>query len=106
MGFSLHPGELPFTTVRDAKWANRLEGHDWCVIKGEHGCTLEPAVVVVESVCRLNMEAIRVLREVTGNPLPTPARYDDGRALVTINLRLMPEDERIRRGIPPAIEHC
>ena len=40
MGFSFDPGPLPFTTIRDAKWANRLEGHSFVEIHGEHGCMM------------------------------------------------------------------
>jgi hypothetical protein len=38
MGFAHHPGALPFTTIRDAKWANRLvELPQLIECKGEHG---------------------------------------------------------------------
>lgn len=40
MGFSHDPGPLPFTTIRDQKWANRLEGMSFAEIQGEHGCTM------------------------------------------------------------------
>lgn len=40
MGFTFDPGPLPFTTIRDAKWANRLEGMSFVEIQGEHGCTM------------------------------------------------------------------
>lgn len=38
MGFAHHPGPLPFTTIRDAKWANRLvDLPQFIECKGEHG---------------------------------------------------------------------
>lgn len=40
MGFTHDPGPLPFTTIRDAKWANRLEGMVFAEIVGEHGCAM------------------------------------------------------------------
>lgn len=40
MGFTHDPGPLPFTTIRDSKWDNRLTGHDFAEIQGEHGCTM------------------------------------------------------------------
>lgn len=38
MGFSHDPGPLPFATVRDSKWANRLTEGEVVQIQGEHGC--------------------------------------------------------------------
>lgn len=48
MGFSHHPGALPFYTVRDAKWALRLTVGEFVHCHGEHGCACGdfPAVVV------------------------------------------------------------
>lgn len=40
MGFSFHPGALPFVTVRDRKWANRLTAGELIEIHGEHGCDM------------------------------------------------------------------
>lgn len=38
MGFSHHPGPLPFTTIRERKWENRLvELPQLIECKGEHG---------------------------------------------------------------------
>jgi hypothetical protein len=50
MGFRHDPGELPFTTIRDAKWANRLSGHSTVEIQGEHGCTMPMQWALVKSV--------------------------------------------------------
>jgi hypothetical protein len=50
MGFTHDPGPLPFTTIRDAKWANRLEGIPFVEIQGEHGCTMSYQVARVASV--------------------------------------------------------
>lgn len=48
MGFSRHPGALPFCTIRTAKWVNRVEIGELVQIQGEHGCRMDktPARVV------------------------------------------------------------
>lgn len=39
MGFRFDPGPLPFVTIREAKWANRLAELPRAIrIHGEHGC--------------------------------------------------------------------
>jgi hypothetical protein len=92
MGFSYDPGPLPFVTVRDAKWQNRLEGTDWVGIHGEHGCSMPYQIAKVR--------AIRSVDPALVATLPLPAIYRDSRALVYITLAAMPEEERIARGIP------
>lgn len=42
MGFTQHPGELPFTTIRRQQWANRTWVGDLIEIHGEHGCDMPP----------------------------------------------------------------
>lgn len=93
MGFSIHPGALPFTTVRDAKWANRLEGIGWVGSHGEHGCAMPYQIAKVKEIRRMPMPATHILA-------PLPACYFDGRPLVAIDLEAMPEAERRARGIP------
>jgi hypothetical protein len=78
MGFTHDPGPLPFTTIRDAKWANRLEGHDRIEIVGEHGCTMPMTVARVLSVEPYLGECPPHLRGVYA-----------GRKLVSIRLGLM-----------------
>lgn len=48
MGFSVHPGTLPFATIRSRKWANYTEVGEVIEIHGEHGCDMPsiPARVV------------------------------------------------------------
>lgn len=51
MGFTHHPGALPFVTVRRAQWANRLTIGENIEIHGEHGCDMPPiAAKVVEII--------------------------------------------------------
>lgn len=50
MGFKHDPGPLPFSTIRDAKWANRLHGHGMVEIQGEHGCTMPLQWALVKAV--------------------------------------------------------
>ena len=46
MGFAHDPGPLPFTTIRDAKWANRLvELPQLIECIPEHGNTTMPRLV-------------------------------------------------------------
>lgn len=50
MGFTHHPGALPFATIRDRKWANRLTLGENIEIHGEHGCTMLPIAAQVTNV--------------------------------------------------------
>jgi hypothetical protein len=50
MGFSHDPGPLPFVTIRDAKWANRLVALPVIRVTGEHGCKMPRGVAKVVSV--------------------------------------------------------
>lgn len=53
MGFTHHPGALPFVTVRDRKWANRLTVGELIEVHGEHGCdmpSIAARVVDVHSI--------------------------------------------------------
>lgn len=50
MGFTHDPGPLPFVTIRDAKWANRLVDLPVIRITGEHGCKMPRGVAKVVSV--------------------------------------------------------
>lgn len=94
MGFSHDPGPLPFCTVRDAKWANRLELNGWVEIHGEHGCEMPYQIAKVLSIGRFKYENAKQWG------YQMPAVYADGRPLVQICLAAMPEEERIARGIP------
>lgn len=40
MGFSVHPGPLPFRTIRSRKWANMTWVGEVIEIHGEHGCDM------------------------------------------------------------------
>lgn len=40
MGYSTHPGPLPFTTIRSSKWANYTWPGEVIEIHGEHGCDM------------------------------------------------------------------
>lgn len=82
MGFTHDPGPLPFTTIRDAKWANRLSGHDRIEIVGEHGCTMPLQMVRVVSV-----------KPYIGECPPHLAGVYKGKTLVAIRL------ERLRRSL-------
>lgn len=75
MGFTHDPGPLPFTTIRDAKWANRLEGHDRIEIVGEHGCTMP-----------LTMARVVWVEPYNGDPPPHLASVYKGKRLVRIRL--------------------
>lgn len=50
MGFSVHPGDLPFTTIRRQQWANRVWVGDLVEIHGEHGCEMPPIQCVVTAI--------------------------------------------------------
>lgn len=51
MGFSHDPGPLPFATIRDAKWANRLVEVPMPMrIHGEHGCVMPRQIASVVRV--------------------------------------------------------
>lgn len=51
MGFSHDPGPLPFVTVRDAKWQNRLVELPMPLrIHGLHGCTMPNSIALVTRV--------------------------------------------------------
>lgn len=47
MGFTHHPGPLPFITVRRQQWANRLQLGENIEIHGEHGCPMPPIAAKV-----------------------------------------------------------
>jgi hypothetical protein len=50
LGFSVHPGPLPFMTIRDAaKWESRLTNANIEII-GENGCKLPLQMVKIVSV--------------------------------------------------------
>lgn len=50
MGFTVHPGPLPFCTIRDAdKWEGRL-ANGQIEIVGEHGCTMPQQMVRVVDI--------------------------------------------------------
>lgn len=77
MGFTHDPGPLPFTTIRDAKWANRLEGIPFVEIQGEHGCAMpyqKARVVAIEGY--------------TGECPPHLANVYKGKRLVAIRLEV------------------
>jgi len=50
MGFSHHPGLLPFVTIRRGDWANRLTVGENIEIHGEHGCDMPPTAAKVIAV--------------------------------------------------------
>lgn len=51
MGFTRDPGPLPFVTIRDAKWANRLTNAPMMIrIHGEHGCPMPRGMALVVKV--------------------------------------------------------
>jgi len=85
MGFSFDPGPLPFTTIRDAKWANRLEGHSFVEIHGEHGCMMPYQKA---SVVRI--------RPYEGECPPHLANVYKGKKLVSVDLDMyyLPEEFR------------
>lgn len=75
MAFATDPGELPFVTIRDAKWANRLVDLPMPIrIYGEpeRGCGMRKQVALVTKVERL--------------PPGTPSVYADKRPLVAVYL--------------------
>lgn len=47
MGFSHHPGPLPFVTIRRQQWANRLTLGENIECHGEHGCDMPPIAAKV-----------------------------------------------------------
>lgn len=75
MGFSFHPGDLPFVTIRRSDWANRLSLGDLIEIHGEHGCSLEPTAAEVLAVT-----------EYSGMPPAHLADVYRGRKLVLVAL--------------------
>ena len=79
MGFSFDPGPLPFTTIRDAKWANRLEGMVFAEIVGEHGCAMPYQYARVVSI-----------EPFVGECPPHLANVYRGKRLVAIRLDVMP----------------
>lgn len=51
MGFTHHPGALPFVTIRHDKWANRLVDLPQLIeCKGEHGCLMGTVIAKVVRV--------------------------------------------------------
>lgn len=50
MGFTHYPGPLPFATIRDTKWANRLTVGELVQIQGEHGCKMDKQPARVERI--------------------------------------------------------
>lgn len=50
MGFSFHPGPLPFVTIRRQQWANRLTVGENIEIHGEHGCDMPPIAAKVRAM--------------------------------------------------------
>lgn len=75
MGFSHHPGPLPFVTIRDAKWANRLTNLGPLRIHGEHGCDMPRQIALVAKVAPY-----------TGSRSLIGLIYPDGRPLVAVHL--------------------
>lgn len=85
MGFSHHPGALPFVTVRHAKWANRLVDMPVIRITGEHGCDMPRGMARVVSVKSYHGECPQHLLGVykgaqlvaieLDNPLPCEDRH-------------------------------
>lgn len=79
MGFSHDPGPLPFTTIRAAKWANRLVELPVIRITGEHGCSMPRGIAKVAAV------------EPFYGPCPAHlASVYDGERLVAIRLESPP----------------
>lgn len=71
MGFRFDPGPLPFITIRDAKWANRLAELPMALrIHGEHGCQMPRQIGTV-----VRVEPYDGRR---------PMFYLDGQALVSV----------------------
>jgi hypothetical protein len=50
MGFTHHPGPLPFITLRRQQWANRLTVGELVEIHGEHGCSMPPIAARVSAI--------------------------------------------------------
>lgn len=72
MGFTIDPGPLPFVTVRDVKWANRLAYLPMPLrIHGEHGCSMPRGIA----------SAVRVEPTESG-----AGPYPDSRRLVKVYL--------------------
>jgi hypothetical protein len=90
MGFSVDPGPFPFTTIRDAKWANRLEAVPQFVeIVGENGCAMPRQIAKVLGVSPYE------------GPLPGfLASVYSGRKCVAIRLDRATAAELARAGIP------
>lgn len=97
MGFTHDPGPLPFTTVRDAKWANRLEGvPPFVEIVGEHGCALPHQVAKVVSI-----------EPHVGACPPELLSVYAGKRLVKITLERPTAAELAAAGIPdPEVSHA
>lgn len=94
MGFSVDPGPLPFTTIRDAKWMNRLEGvPPFVEITGEHGCRIPRQVAKV--AWRRQITAEDAKRE----GLYVPQVYA-GKPLCAIRLTKASAEELRNAGIP------
>lgn len=94
MGFSADPGPLPFTTIRDGKWMNRLEGvPPFVEITGEHGCRMPRQVVKVAWRRPITAESAR--RE----GLHIPPVYA-GKPLFAIRLTRASAEELRAAGIP------
>ncbi len=90
MGFSHDPGPLPFTTIRDAKWANRLTGvPPYVEIVGEHGCTLLRQVAKVVAIA-----------DYPSAPPAHLASIYNGKKLVAIQLAAPTPKELRAAGIP------
>jgi hypothetical protein len=73
MEFALHPGELPFATMRDAKWVELLRDRKTIDIIGVHGCTLE------RQTARVDM-----IQTYDGPPPPRLAETYKGKKLVLV----------------------
>lgn len=82
MGFSQHPGPLPFVTVRDRdKWAGRLAaGH--IEIHGEHGVDMPMQMVRVRSIESITHE------EAAARALHVPGVYR-GKHLIAVHLEAL-----------------
>jgi hypothetical protein len=94
MGFSHDPGPLPFSTIRDAKWANRLEGvPPFVEIVGEHGCKMPRVIAKVLGIAAYE-----------GAPPAHLAAVYAGRALIEIRLERATAEDLMRAGIPLPVE--
>lgn len=76
MGFSRDPGPLPFVTIRDEKWANRLVELPMTLrIHGERGCAMPRAMGLVTKIERY-----------AGAPPAHLAGLYAGKALVAVHI--------------------